>query len=88
MLHIVLETLTVVIRADAQAAAVWESHVSPAVLRLWAANVSDPLLVLDTAEVLQSLAANPAALPSLQVRHSLPAIAWSMHATVVVSDWL
>ena len=82
-----LETLTVVIRADARAAAVWEPHVSPAVLRLWAANVSDPLLALDTAEVLQSLAANPAALPNLQVRRSLPAVACSMHATGGVSDW-
>ena len=62
-----LETLTVVIRADAQAAALWEPQVSPAVLRLWAANAKDPLLALDTAEVLQSLAEIRAALPSLQV---------------------
>lgn len=71
-LHIVLETLTVVIKADAQAAAVWEPHISPAVLRLWAANVSDPLIALDANEVLQTLAANPAALPHLQVCSQSP----------------
>lgn len=67
-LHIVLETLTAVIRADAAAAAAWEPRVSPALLRLWAANVSDPLIALDATEAIQALAANPAALPSLQVR--------------------
>ena len=72
LVHIVLEALAVVIKADAQAAAVWEPHMTPAVLRLWAANVADPLISVDTAAVLQALAANPAALPSLQVRHSLP----------------
>lgn len=80
VLHIVLETLAVVIRADAQAAALWEPHVTPAVLRLWAANVKDPLTALDAAEVLQALAANPAALPSLQVGGSFPADAQAMCA--------
>ena len=66
-LHIALETLTVVIKADAQAAAAWEHRVSPAVLQVWAAHVADPLIALDSTDVLQALAANPAALPSLQV---------------------
>lgn len=79
MLHIVLETLTVVIKADAQAAAVWEPHMSPAVLRLWAANVSDLLIALDATEVLQTLAANPAALPNLQVGH-ITRVLWAIHA--------
>ena len=88
VLHIALETLAVVIRADAQAAAVWEPHVTPAVLRLWAANVKDPLIALDAAEVLQALAANPAALPNLQVADSLPADASSMLANNAVSHLL
>ena len=72
-LHIALETLTVVIKADAQAAAAWEHWVSPAVLQVWAAHVADPLIALDSTDVLQALAANPAALPSLQVGFSTPA---------------
>ena len=56
-----------VIKADAQAAAAWEHRVSPAVLQVWAAHVADPLIALDSTDVLQALAANPAALPSLQV---------------------
>ena len=62
----VLETLAVVISMDPTAAAAWEPHVSPAILQLWAANVTDPLLSLDAIEVIQALAANAAALPSLQ----------------------
>ncbi len=78
-----LETLAVVIKADARAAAVWEPHVTPAVLRLWAANVADPLIAVDTAAVLQALAANPAALPSLQVCHRFPACTLSVFADLV-----
>jgi hypothetical protein len=65
-LHLALETLTALLRADATAAAAWEAAVSPAVLRIWADNVTDPLLALDAVDALQALAANPAALPALQ----------------------
>ena len=61
-----------VIKADAQAATAWEHRVSPAVLQVWAAHVADPLIALDSTDVLQALAANPAALPNLQVGCSLP----------------
>lgn len=67
-LHLVLETLTVVIKVDAEAAAAWEPQITPAVLQIWAANVTDPLLALDAQEVLEALAASPAVLPALQVR--------------------
>lgn len=66
-MHLLLETLVVVVRGDAQTAAAWEPHLSAAVLQLWAANVTDPLLSVDALDVLQALADNPAALSSLQV---------------------
>ena len=67
-LHLVLETLTAIINADPAAAAHGEAAVSPAVLSIWVANVSDPLLAGDTVELLEALAAIPDCLPSLQVR--------------------
>ena len=67
-LHLALETLTALLRADSAAAAAWEHAVSPVVLRIWADSVTDPLLALDALDALQALAGNPAALPSLQVR--------------------
>ena len=92
-LHIALETLTVVIKADAQAAAAWEHRVSPAVLQVWAAHVADPLIALDSTDVLQALAANPAALPSLQVGCPIPFLPchWSCSgilALIWLSGWL
>jgi hypothetical protein len=74
-MHLLLETLVVVVCADATAAAAWEQHLSPAVLRLWAANVTDPLLSVDALDVLQALADNPAALPRLQVAPVCPQMA-------------
>jgi hypothetical protein len=70
-MHLLLETLVVVVRADGTAAAAWEPALSPAVLALWADNVADPLLSVDALDVLQALANTPAALPSLQARTAI-----------------
>ncbi|KAK9806782.1 hypothetical protein WJX72_002643 [[Myrmecia] bisecta] len=67
-LHLVLETLTVVVKADVAEAAKWEPQLSTAVLHIWANHVADPLLSIDAIDVLEALALTPAALPSLQAR--------------------
>lgn len=66
-LHLALETLTAVINTDSRGAVQWEAAVSSAVLAIWIANVSDPVLAGDTAEMLEALAAIPDCLPGLQV---------------------
>jgi hypothetical protein len=67
VLHLVMETLTEVVKADPAGAAQWEPHISPPVLSAWVAHVNDPLLSEDATDLLAALAALPACLPSLQV---------------------
>ena len=69
-LHLVLEAMLVVVKADADAAAAWSGALAPATLRVWAEKVADPLLAADARDVLEALAATPACLPSL---HALAA---------------
>ena len=64
-LHLVLEAMLVVVKADADAAAAWSGALAPATLRVWAEKVADPLLAADARDVLEALAATPACLPSL-----------------------
>ncbi|KAI3434732.1 hypothetical protein D9Q98_002793 [Chlorella vulgaris] len=68
ILHLVLETLTAALKAAPEAAVQWEPLISEPTLRVWVANVSDPLLSVDSRELLEALAAIPACLPSLQAR--------------------
>ena len=62
-----LETLAALIRADSHTAAQWELHITQPMLHIWAAHVNDPMLVLDTMDIFEALAAIPTALPNLQV---------------------
>ncbi|EEH57214.1 uncharacterized protein MICPUCDRAFT_486, partial [Micromonas pusilla CCMP1545] len=59
-LHLVLEAMLVVVKADADAATQWSSALAPATLRVWAEKVADPLLAADARDVLEALAAVPA----------------------------
>lgn len=68
VLHLVMETLTEVVKADPGGAAQWEPHISPPVLEVWVAHVNDPLLSEDAADLLAALAAIPHCLPSMQSR--------------------
>ena len=64
-LHLVLEAMLVVVRADDEAAAAYNNALAPATLRLWASRVADPLLSATARDVLEALANIPACLPSL-----------------------
>ena len=64
-LHLVLEALLVLIKADGAAAAAWLNALVPATLNIWAAHVTDPLLSADTTEIFEALAAVPACQPQL-----------------------
>ena len=64
-LHLVLEAMLVVVRADDDAAVPWSTVLAPTTLRLWAGKVSDPLLSATARDVLEALANNPKCLPGL-----------------------
>lgn len=64
-LHLVLEAMLVVVKADDEAAAAWSHALAPATLRLWSARVADPLLSASARDVLEALANVPACLPPL-----------------------
>ncbi len=66
-LHLALECLTAVIKADAAAAAALEPQLSPRLLALWSKHVHDPLLSIDAVEAIEALAGIPSILPTLQV---------------------
>ena len=59
-LHLILEAMLVLIKADDTAAAAWLGALAPAVLKIWAEYVRDPLVSADTSEVFEALAAIPA----------------------------
>ncbi|GBG77457.1 hypothetical protein CBR_g23906 [Chara braunii] len=73
-LHLVLETLLVAVRGDAATAAAMEPSVSPAVLNVWAAHVTDPVISVDASDVIEALAEIPECAESL-VANALPALA-------------
>ena len=72
--HLVLEALRAVIKADQQGAVQFESGITEPVLTLWANNITDPLISEDATDVLEALAKVPACLPHLQSR-ALPSLA-------------
>ena len=59
-LHLILEAMLVLIKADSDAAAAWLSALAPAVVKIWAEYVRDPLVSADTTEVFEALAEIPA----------------------------
>ncbi|KAK9862534.1 hypothetical protein WJX84_000998 [Apatococcus fuscideae] len=67
-LHLALECLTAVIKADPSAAAALEPQLSPKLLTLWSEHVHDPLLSIDAVEAIDALAKVPGVLPNLQER--------------------
>eukprot|EP00850_Spirogloea_muscicola_P011509 SM000071S21133 [mRNA] locus=s71:549187:558314:- [translate_table: standard] len=79
-LHLALEALTAMIRADASTAFQMEEVVVPVVLEIWAQYINDPLISIDALEVLEAVAAVPSCLepilhrvlPSLQKVLSKP----------------
>jgi hypothetical protein len=64
-LHLVLEGLNAIIKADNTAAAQWLGALVPAVVKIWAQYVCDPLISADTTEVFEALAAIPSCRPQL-----------------------
>jgi importin-9 len=72
--HLVLEALRAVIKADQQGAVQFESGITEPVLTLWANNITDPLISEDATDVLEALAEVPACLPHLQ-SSALPSLA-------------
>ncbi|GAQ87921.1 Putative importin 9 [Klebsormidium nitens] len=67
-LHLVLETLSVAVRADGATAAAFEATISPAVLHVWAQYVTDPLISEDALDVLEALAEFPECIHPLFLR--------------------
>ncbi|GBG61529.1 hypothetical protein CBR_g22326 [Chara braunii] len=72
-LHLVLETLLVAVKADSATAAAMEPSVSPAVLNIWAAHITDPLISVDASDVIEAIADIPECVESLLV-NALPAL--------------
>lgn len=64
-LHLVLEALLVLIKADGAAASAWLNALAPATVKIWAEHVTDPLLSADTCEIFEALAAVPTCQPQL-----------------------
>lgn len=72
-LHLVLETLTALVKANPGGVACWGSQLTPAALKAWVENVSDPLVGIDAFDLLQALANVPECLPALYSR-ALPVL--------------
>eukprot|EP00887_Chlorella_sp_A99_P007628 scaffold20.g7628.t1 len=68
VMHLVLETLAVVVQADPAGAAQWEAHIAGPTLNAWISHVVDPLLAGDARDLLEAMAGVPACLPGLQSR--------------------
>lgn len=66
-LHEVLAAMRSLVEADPAAAAAAEPGITPGVLAVWEANVTDPLVSEASLDLLQALSAVPACLASLQV---------------------
>ncbi|CEG01392.1 Armadillo-type fold [Ostreococcus tauri] len=64
-IHLILEAMHVLIKADAEAAAAWLGALTPAVVKIWGEYVRDPLISADACEVFEALAAIPACQPQL-----------------------
>lgn len=65
-LHLVVETLSSLVKVDPGSAVRWSQHVIPAILKVWVDNITDPLLGEDAEELLRLFAATPGCLEILQ----------------------
>ena len=65
-LHLVVGTLSALVKVDPGSAARWAHHVIPAILKIWVDNIADPLLGEDAEELLRLLASTPGCLEILQ----------------------
>jgi len=65
-LHLVLGTLTSLVKIDPAGAARWAGQLIPAALKVWVDNVADPLVGEDAEDLLRMVAATPGCLPFLQ----------------------
>lgn len=74
-LHLVLDALLEIVRADAEAAAQAEPQLAPLLLQLWANHFNDPALSSDAAELLRALAACGATAEEAVFRRVLPPLA-------------
>lgn len=72
-LHLVLDLLETIIRSDTEAAAEMEGVVSPALFRIWEANVTDPVISSDASDALEALADAPNCIDSLMAK-AVPAL--------------
>jgi importin-9 len=72
-LHLLLETLAALVRADPATAVQYENQLVPGALAAWVNHVNDPLISEDAAALLQSLASSPACLAVLSAR-ALPTL--------------
>ncbi|XP_056841676.1 uncharacterized protein LOC108856479 [Raphanus sativus] len=67
-LILVLETLQQAIKAGHEASASIESIISPVILNVWVAHVSDPFISIDTIDVLEAIKNSPGCLHPLTSR--------------------
>jgi len=65
-LHLVVGTLTSLVKVDPAGAARWAGHLIPGALKVWLDNVADPLVGEDAEDLLRMVASTPGCLPSLQ----------------------
>eukprot|EP00002_Diphylleia_rotans_P008676 TRINITY_DN1868_c0_g1_i1.p1 TRINITY_DN1868_c0_g1~~TRINITY_DN1868_c0_g1_i1.p1 ORF type:complete len:1012 (-),score=224.63 TRINITY_DN1868_c0_g1_i1:177-3212(-) len=66
--HIVLETLTAVLKVDAEASASIEPSLTPFILNLWMSQPTDPLMSVNVIDIVEALAKIPECRPSLYQR--------------------
>uniref|UniRef100_A0A7N0ULB8 Importin N-terminal domain-containing protein n=1 Tax=Kalanchoe fedtschenkoi TaxID=63787 RepID=A0A7N0ULB8_KALFE len=67
-LHLVLETMQAAVKAGTEMAPSIEPIISPIILNLWAAHVSDPFISIDAIEVLEALKSAPGCIHPLVTR--------------------
>ncbi|KAF5184289.1 importin-9-like [Thalictrum thalictroides] len=72
-LHLILETLQAAVRAGHEGIVTIESIISPMMLNIWAARVSDPFISIDVVEVLEAIKDAPGCIQPLVLR-VLPSI--------------
>ncbi len=78
-MHVVLQTLSVLLEGHPAIAQAAEPQLSPVLVDIWAANVSDPIVCGSVVDVFQSIASNPDCGSGLQQR-LLPTLSKIIHA--------
>lgn len=65
-LHLVVGTLTSLVKVDPAGAERWSGHLIPRALNVWVDNIADPLVGEDAEDLLRAVATTPGCLLSLQ----------------------